>query len=69
MCINEQLVKKEQIKRELMDRSFEVFNIDGTKNREILRFTPLKLEINKYTERINVTITDLNGIDIFLGYN
>ena len=52
-----------------MDRSFEVFNIDGTKNREILRFTPLKLEINKYTERINVTITDLNGIDIFLGYN
>ena len=67
--INKQLVKKEQIKRELMDRSFEVFNIDGTKNREITRFAPLELEINKHTERINVTVTDLNGIDIFLGYN
>jgi len=67
--INKQLVKKEQIKRELMDRLFEVFNINGTKNREITRFAPLELEINKHTERINVTVTDLNGIDIFLGYN
>ena len=67
--INKQLVKKEQIKRELMDRSFEVFNIDGTKNREITRFAPLELEINKHTEKINVTVTDLNCIDIFLGYN
>jgi len=47
-----------------MDRSFEVFNIDGTKNREITRFAPLELEINKHTERINVTVTDLNGINI-----
>ena len=52
-----------------MDRSFEVFNINGTKNREITRFAPLELKINKHTERINVTVTDLNGIDIFLGYN
>ena len=52
-----------------MDRSFEVFNIDGTKNREITRFAPLELEINKHTEKINVTVTDLNCIDIFLGYN
>ena len=52
-----------------MDRSFEVFNINGTKNREITRFAPLELKINNHTERINVKVTDLNGIDIFLGYN
>jgi len=33
--INKQLVKKEIIKMEPVDRSFEVFNADGTKNREV----------------------------------
>jgi len=44
--INEQLVKEEKIKIEPMDRSFEVFNADGTKNREVTRFAPLEVEIN-----------------------
>ena len=29
---------------ELMDRSFEVFNADGTKNREVTRFALLEVE-------------------------
>jgi len=29
----------------------------------------LELEINGHTERIDTTVMDLNGIDIFLGYN
>jgi len=33
--INKQLVKEEKIKMEPMDRSFEVFNADGTKNGEV----------------------------------
>jgi len=33
--IDKQLVKKERIKTEPMERSFEVFNIDGTKNGEV----------------------------------
>jgi len=33
--INKQLVKKERIKMEPMDRLFEVFNTNGTKNREV----------------------------------
>ena len=44
--INEQLVKEERIKIESMDRSFEVFNVDGTKNGEVTRFAPLEVEIN-----------------------
>ena len=34
--INEQLVKEENIKTKPMNRSFEVFNINGTKNREVI---------------------------------
>jgi len=33
--INKQLVKKEKIKIKPMNRSFEVFNVDKTKNREV----------------------------------
>ena len=33
--IDKQLIKKEKIKTEPMDRSFEVFNADGTKNGEV----------------------------------
>ena len=52
-----------------MDRSFELFNVDRTKNGEVTQFMPLKLKINKYTEQINIAVTDLNDIDMFLGYN
>jgi len=48
--INKQLAKEERIKMEPMDRSFEVFNIDGTKNREVTRFVLLKVEINGHKE-------------------
>ena len=44
--INEQLVKEEKIKTEPIERSFKVFNTDGTKNREVTRFAPLEVEIN-----------------------
>ena len=33
--INKQLVKEERIKTEPMNRSFKVFNADGTKNGEV----------------------------------
>jgi len=29
----------------------------------------LELEINGYIEWANISVTDLNGMDIFLGYN
>jgi len=48
--IDEQLVKEERIKMELMDRSFKVFNVNETKNREVTRFAPLEVEINGHKE-------------------
>ena len=65
----EKQLAKGRIKTEQMDRSFEVFNTDGTKNGEVTRFILLELEINRHTERINAAVTDLNGMNIFLGYN
>ena len=46
--IDKQLVKEKRIKTKQMDRSFEVFNTNRTKNREVTQFALLKVEINKY---------------------
>ena len=69
MKINKQLVKEEKIKIEPMEQSFEVFNANGTKNREVTWFALLEVKINRHKEQIDVVVTDLNGIDIFLEYD
>jgi len=30
---------------------------------------PLEVEINRHKEQINAVVMDLNGMDMFLGYN
>jgi len=52
-----------------IDKSFKVFNADRTKNGEVTRFVLLELEINRYIEQINTAVTDLNSMDMFLGYD
>jgi len=44
--IDEQLVKNKKIQTKPINFSFEVFNTDGTKNREVTRVAPLEIEIN-----------------------
>jgi len=60
--IEKQLVKEKRIHTKLINFSFEVFNVDGTKNGEVIK-------INKYKEQLEVVVTDLNGIDMFLEHN
>ena len=67
--IDKQLVKKEKIKMEPMDRSFEVFNADGTKNGEVTRFALLEVGINGHKKQINAAVMDLNSTEMFLGYD
>ena len=67
--VDKQLVKEERIKTEPMERSFEVFNVDGTKNGKVTQFVLLKVEINGYKEQIDVAVMDLNGMDMSLGYD
>ena len=52
-----------------MDRLFEVFNTNKTKNREVIRFVPLELEINEHIKQINTAVINLNGIDMPLEYD
>ena len=58
--IDEQLVKDKKIQTKPINFSFEVFNIDGTKNREITKVVSLKIEINRHKETLEAAITDLH---------
>ena len=67
--INKQLVKDKRIQTKVIDFSFKVFNADGTKNREVTKVAPLEIEINGHKEILEAVVTDLNGMDIFLGHD
>ena len=67
--INEQLVKDRRIQTKKIDFSFEVFNADGTKNGEVTKVAPLEVEINGHKETLEVAVTNLDGTDMFLGYD
>ena len=60
---------KERIKTKLADILFKVFNTDGTKNREVTRFMPLEVKINRHKEQINTVVIDLNDMGMFLEHN
>ena len=67
--IDKQLVKNKRIQIRPINFSFEVFNRDGTKNGEVTKVVSLEIEINKYKEQLEATVTDLNGMDMFLGHD
>ena len=67
--INKQLVKDKRIQTKLINFSFKVFNTDRTKNGEVTRMVPLEIEINGHKEQLEAVVIDLNGTDMFLGYN
>jgi len=67
--IDEQLVKDKRIQTKKIDFSFEVFNADRTKNKEVTKVVPLEVEINGHKETLEAAVTDLDGTDMFLGHN
>jgi len=67
--IDKQLVRKKRIQTKPINFSFEVFNADGTKNGEVTKVMPLEIEINEHKETLEAAVTDLDGTDMFLGYN
>jgi len=46
--IDEQLVKDKRIQTKPINFSFEVFNVDGTKNGEMTRVASLEIKINSH---------------------
>ena len=67
--IDKQLVKDKRIQMKSINFSFEVFNTDGTKNREVTKVAPLEIEINRHKEQLEAAVMDLNGMDMFLGHD
>jgi len=67
--IDEQLVKDRRIQTKKINFSFEVFNADGTKNREVTKVAPLEVEINGHKETLEAVVMDLDGTDMFLGHD
>ena len=66
---NKQLVKDKRIQTKPINFSFEVFNVDGTKNREVTRVAPLEIEKNGHKKQLEATVTDLNRTDMFLEHD
>ena len=67
--IDKQLVKDKRIQTKLINFSFEVFNADGMKNGEVTKVAPLEIEINGHKEILEAAVMDLDGTDMFLGYD
>jgi len=67
--IDEQLVKDKRIQTKPINFSFEVFNANRTKNREVTKVAPLKIKINRHKETLEAAVMDLDGTDMFLGHN
>ena len=67
--INKQLVKDKRIQTKLINFSFEVFNTDGMKSREVTKVASLEIEINGHKETLEAAVTDLNRTDMFLGHD
>jgi len=69
MRIDKQLVKDKRIQTKPINFSFEVFNIDKTKNGEVTKMASLEIEINSHKERLEAAVMDLNRTDMFLGHD
>ena len=67
--IDKQLVKDKRIQTKPINFLFEVFNANGTKNREVTKVVPLEIKINGHKETLEAAVTDLNGTDTFLGHD
>ena len=67
--IDEQLVKDKKIPTKPINFSFEVFNTNGTKNEEMTKVVSLEININGHTEQLEAAVTDLDGMDMFLGHD
>ena len=67
--INKQLVKNKKIPTKPINFSFKVFNADSTKNGEVIKVVPLEIKINRHIEQLEAAVTDLDGMNMFLGHD
>ena len=69
MRIDKQLVKDKRIQKRLINFSFRVYNIDRTKNKDVMKVALLEVKIYRHIKHVEAAVTDLNSTDMFLGHN
>jgi hypothetical protein len=71
-CISKKLVEREGIPTKKMKNPVNVFNADGTKNKDgqITDYVNLEVELNGHKENIEATVVQLEDrADIFMGHD
>ena len=63
--IDEQLVKNKKIQTKPINFSFEVFNIDGSRNGKVTKVVPLEIKINGHKETLEAAVMDLDRTDCY----
>jgi Retroviral aspartyl protease len=68
--IDQNFVRNQKIETKELKYSIEVFNVDGTSNKQgtITKYTKLDLMINGQTQTHNLLVTGLGKQKIILGY-
>jgi len=66
---NRQTVGQGKIQTKPINFSFEVFNVDGTKNGEVTKVTSLEIKINSHKKQLEAAVIDLNRMDMFLEHD
>jgi len=69
--ITRKTVEEKGISTKSLPRLFNMYNSDGSRNREktIREFIPLEINSNRHIEQIDAVVLEIKETDLFLGHN
>jgi len=69
--ITRKTVEEKGISTKSLPRPFNVYNSDGSRNREktIREFVLLEINSNRHIEQIDVVVSEIKEMDLFLGHD
>ena len=69
--ITRKTVEEKGISTKLLPRLFNMYNSDGSRNREktIREFIPLEINSNRHIKQIDAVVSEIKETDLFLGHN
>ena len=69
--ITRKTVEEKGISTKSLPRLFNMYNSDGSRNREktIREFIPLEINSNRHIEQIDAVVSEIKETDLFLGHN
>ena len=69
--ITRKTVEEKGISTKSLPRLFNMYNSDGSRNREktIREFIPLEINSNRHIKQIDAVVSEIKETDLFLGHN